>query len=69
MPVDHLSEFLDVLAERGELVRVSAEVNSHLELAAVARRAAAQAGSPALLFDNVDGKSIPLVTGLFNTAE
>ena len=69
MPVDHLSEFLDVLAERGELVRVSAEVNSHLELAAVARRAAAQAGSPALLFDNVDGKSIPIVTGLFNTAE
>lgn len=69
MPVEHLSEFLDVLAERGELVRVSAEVNSHLELAAVARRAAAQPGSPALLFDNVDGKSIPVVTGLFNTAE
>lgn len=69
MPVEHLSEFLDELAERGELVRVSAEVNSHLELAAVARRAAEQAGSPALLFDDVDGKSIPVVTGLFNTAE
>ena len=69
MPVEHLSEFLDELAERGELVRVSAEVNSHLELAAVARRAAEQAGSPALLFDSVDGKSIPVVTGLFNTVE
>lgn len=69
MPVEHLSEFLDVLAERGELVRVSAEVNSHLELAAVARRVAEQDGSPALLFDNVGGKSIPVVTGLFNTAE
>ena len=62
MPVEHLSEFLDVLAEQGELVRVSAEVNSHLELAAVARRAAEQPGSPALLFDNVGGKSIPVVT-------
>lgn len=69
MPVEHLSEFLDELAERGELVRVSADVNSHLELAAVARRAAEQAGSPALLFDNVGGKSIPVVTGLFNTVE
>lgn len=69
MPVEHLSEFLDMLAESGELVRVSAEVNSHLELAAVARRAAEQAGSPAMLFENVNGKSIPVVTGLFNTAE
>lgn len=69
MSVEHLSEFLDVLAERGELVRVSAEVNDHLELAVVARRAAEQPGSPALLFDNVGGKSIPVVTGLFNTVE
>ncbi|NQV27013.1 MAG: UbiD family decarboxylase [Rhodopirellula sp.] len=67
MPIEHLSEFLDILAECGELVRVSAEVNSHHELAAVARRAAAQPGSPALLFDNVGGKSIPVVTGMFNT--
>ena len=69
MPVDHLSEFLDMLAESGELVRVSAEVNSHQELAAVARRAAAQPGSPALLFENVGGNSIPVVVGLFNTEE
>ena len=55
MPVEHLSEFIDILAERGELVRVNAEVNSHHELAAVARRAAAQSGSPALLFENVGG--------------
>jgi 4-hydroxy-3-polyprenylbenzoate decarboxylase len=69
MPVEHLSEFLDILAESGELVRVSAEVNSHHELAEVARRAAAQPGCPALLFENVGGKSIPAVVGLFNTAE
>ena len=69
MTVEHLSEFLDMLAESGELVRVSAEVNSHHELAAVARQAAAQPGSPALLFENVGGNSIPVVVGLFNTAE
>lgn len=69
MPVEHLSEFLEVLAESGELVRVSAEVNSHHELAAVARRAAARPGSPALLFENVGGNSIPVVAGMFNTSE
>ena len=69
MTVEHLSEFLDMLAESGELVRVSAEVNSHHELAAVARRAAAQSGSPALLFENLGGNPIPVVVGLFNTAE
>jgi 4-hydroxy-3-polyprenylbenzoate decarboxylase len=69
MPIEHLSEFLDVLAESGELVRVGAEVNSHYELAAVARRAAELPGSPALLFDNVGGHSMPVVVGLFNTSE
>lgn len=69
MAVEHLSEFLDVLAEKGELVRVTAEVNSHHELATIARRAGAEPGSPALLFDNVSGHSIPVVTGLFNTPE
>ncbi len=68
MSVEHLSEFLDMLAENGELVRVSAEVNSHYELAAVARRVAQQPGSPAVLFENVGGKSIPVAVGLFNTA-
>jgi 4-hydroxy-3-polyprenylbenzoate decarboxylase len=69
MPIEHLSEFLDMLAESGELVRVSAEVNSHLELAAVARQAATQPGSPAVLFENVNGNSMPVVAGLFNTPE
>ena len=69
MTVEHLSEFLDMLAESGELVRVSAEVNSHHELAAVARRAAAQPGSPALLFENVGGNAIPVVAGLFNSED
>jgi 4-hydroxy-3-polyprenylbenzoate decarboxylase len=69
MPIEHLSEFLDMLAESGELIRVSAEVNSRHELAAVARRAAAEPGSPALLFDDVGDHSIPVVAGLFNTPE
>ncbi|MDA1166328.1 MAG: UbiD family decarboxylase [Planctomycetota bacterium] len=68
MPIEHLSEFLDVLAERGELVRVSTEVNSQHELAAISRRAALQPGSPALLFENVTGYALPVVVGLFNTA-
>ena len=69
MPIEHLSEFLDMLAESGELIRVNAEVNSRHELAAVVRRAAAQPDNPALLFDHVGEHSIPVVTGLFNTPE
>lgn len=69
MPIEHLSEFLDMLTESGELVRVGVEVNSHYELAAVARHAAAQPGSPALMFENVNGNSMPVVAGLFNTSE
>mgnify|MGYP000507120209 CR=1 FL=1 len=69
MPIEHLSDFLDELAERGELIRVNAEVSSQHELAAVARRAAVEPGSPAVLFDQVDGQSIPVVAGLFNTPE
>lgn len=69
MPIEHLSEFIDELAERGELIRVEADVSSQHELVAVALRAAAEPGSPALLFDSVDGQSIPVVCGLFNTPE
>lgn len=69
MPIEHLSDFLDELAERGELIRVNAEVSSQHELAAVARRAAAEPGSPAVLFDQVDGQSIPVVAGLFSTPQ
>lgn len=69
MPIEHLSDFLDELAESGELIRVNAEVSSRHELAAVARRAAAGPGSPAVLFDQVDEQSIPVVVGLFNTPE
>lgn len=67
MPIDHLSEFLDRLAESGDLIRVSADVNPHLELAEIARRAGCR--NRALLFENVGGRSVPAVTGLFATEE
>ena len=68
MPFQHLSEFLDFLADQGELVRVGVEVSATHELAAIADRVVRESG-PAVVFENVDGKTIPAVTGLFGTEQ
>jgi 4-hydroxy-3-polyprenylbenzoate decarboxylase len=66
MPYKSLADFLEELAHSGELARVSAEVDPHLEIAEITRRVAAD-GGPALLFDSVRGQSIAVVTNLLGT--
>lgn len=69
MAFDSLADFLDELQTRGELHRISAPVSSRFEIAAISRQSSLQEGSnPALIFDQVDGQSIPVVTNLFGTA-
>jgi UbiD family decarboxylase len=65
-PVD-LRAFLDLLRRDRDLVEVTAEVDPRLEIAEIHRRVVA-AGGPALLFTNVRGHRIPVVTNLFGTA-
>jgi 4-hydroxy-3-polyprenylbenzoate decarboxylase len=66
MSYSSLADFLEELSARGELVRVSAEVDPVLELAEITRRVAAQ-GGPALLFDRVRGATMAVVTNLLGT--
>jgi UbiD family decarboxylase len=65
-PAD-LRAFLDLLRRDHDLVEVRAEVDPRLEIAEIHRRVLA-AGGPALLFTNVRGHQIPVVTNLFGTA-
>ncbi len=67
MPADHLTDFIDLLADNGELVRVSAPVDGDLELAAITARVAGPSGGPALLFERVAGAKFPVVTNLLGS--
>ena len=66
MAFPDLRAFLDQLKRDRDLVQIRAPVNPNLEAAEVHRRVIA-AGGPALLFTNVIGSDIPLVTNLFGT--
>lgn len=68
MPFSYLSEFLNFLADRGELARVETSVSATYELAAVADRVIRESG-PAVLFEQVDDSAFPAVTGVFGTEE
>jgi 4-hydroxy-3-polyprenylbenzoate decarboxylase len=66
MAFDDLRDLLAALEKDGELARVSATVDPHLEVAEIATRVVA-AGGPALLFENVKGSKIPLAINVFGT--
>ena len=66
-PPTDLRAFLNDLRRSGEVVDVEAEVDPDLELAEIHRRVIA-AGGPVLVFRNVRGASMPVVTNLFGTA-
>ena len=66
MKYKDLRDFMAQLEQRGELVRVRAEVDPVLEITEIADRTL-RAGGPALLFENVKGHSIPLLANLFGT--
>ena len=63
-----LSQCVNELEQTGRLVRVRAEVDPYLEIAAVLRRLYA-AGGPAVLFENVKGTEFPVAGNLFGTVE
>ncbi|MGN6732285.1 MAG: menaquinone biosynthesis decarboxylase [Candidatus Binatia bacterium] len=66
MPYNSLSEFVQVLERAGELRRITHPVKAELEIAEIADRVM-KAGGPALLFENVVGKNIPLLINAFGT--
>ncbi len=63
MPFRSLGEFLDALDGAGDLARIRQPVSRDLEITEVTQRVL-RAGGPALLFENVAGSSMPVVTNL-----
>src|SRR5512137_3062860 len=63
-----LRDFMNALEKRGDLRRITAPVSADLEAAEIADRAV-KGGGPALLFENVEGHSVPLAMNLFGTME
>src|SRR3954470_17294753 len=65
-PFADLRAWIALLEREGELVRVGAEVDPHLEITEVADRTV-KAGGPALLFENPKGSELPLLINQFGT--
>jgi 4-hydroxy-3-polyprenylbenzoate decarboxylase len=68
MPHNSLSDFVQVLERAGELKRITHPCKAELEIAEIADRVM-KAGGPALLFENVVGKKIPLLINAFGSAK
>ncbi len=63
-----LREFIASLEERGELKRITAEVDPNLEMTEICDRTL-RAGGPALLFENPKGSDTPVLANLFGTQQ
>jgi 4-hydroxy-3-polyprenylbenzoate decarboxylase len=63
-----LPGFIKLLEDRGQLRRISALVDSELEISEIATRML-QSGGPALLFENVKGSAYPVAVNLMGTVE
>ena len=63
-----LRDFISQLEGRGELRRISAEVDPYLEMTEICDRTL-RAGGPALLFENPKGSRIPVLGNLFGTPQ
>ena len=68
-----LKEFVETLERSGDLVRVSEQVSTDLEMTEIQRRVLAD-GGPAILFENVinergERSDIPVLVNLFGTVD
>ena len=68
MKYSDLRDFIQQLEARGELKRISVEVDPNLEMTEICDRTL-RAGGPALLFENPKGYTIPVLGNLFGTPE
>lgn len=66
MAYNNLAEFVEVLEHSGELRRIAHPIKAELEIAEIADRVMKAAG-PALLFENVVGKTIPVLINAFGS--
>ncbi len=65
-----LRDFVELLDARNQLVRITTPVSPHLEITEIADRVSKgpAAHNKALLFDNVEGHTLPVVINVFGSA-
>ena len=68
MAYNSLLDFVQVLEREGELKRIAHPIKAELEITEIADRVMKD-GGPALLFENVVGKNIPLLINAFGSAK
>ena len=66
MTTKNIRDFIDYLENKGDLRRIQEPVSRDLEITEIADRTV-KTGGPALLFENVDGYSTPVLINLFGT--
>ena len=66
MSCKNLQNFIEYLENKGDLLRISTEVSTELEISAITDRTIKSNG-PALMFENVKGYDHPVVTNLFGS--
>ncbi|WP_419603531.1 4-hydroxy-3-polyprenylbenzoate decarboxylase [Thiolapillus sp.] len=66
MKYQDLRDFIGQLEAQGELRRIAVEIDPVLEMTEISDRVL-RAGGPALLFENVRGHDVPVLTNLFGT--
>ncbi|MBI5751828.1 MAG: 4-hydroxy-3-polyprenylbenzoate decarboxylase [Hydrogenophilales bacterium] len=68
MKYTDLRDFISQLEARGELRRITVEIDPHLEMTEVCDRVL-RAGGPAILFEKPKGHHMPVLGNLFGTAK
>ena len=68
MKSSDLRDFIALLEQQGELVRIKQEVDPYLEMTEISDRTL-RAKGPALLFENPKGYDVPVLCNLFGTPE
>ncbi len=63
-----LRDFIAALEAKGQLKRISQEIDPHLEMTEICDRTL-RAGGPAILFENPKGYDYPVLANLFGTPE
>ena len=71
MPYENIRDFIAVLEQHNELVRIKAEVDAVLEIAEITDRVSKEKGAAnkALLFERVRNSRFPVFTNAFGTMQ
>ena len=69
MPFESLGEYIEALDKAGQLKRVKTRVSANLEIAEIMRRLMYYKDQPAVLFENVQDSTMPILGNAFGTLQ